>query len=124
MATIRITTKVKNALTQEAARLYYKRIDAAVYDGTREERERVFAQQQVFVCRVEELLHGHSVLATALVEWPDLWELVPADLRTKHEQPTTKPRGLAFPGRAVAAETLQEMTGLIVQAKVINSLSR
>jgi hypothetical protein len=77
---------------------------------------KVYAERDVFIKGVNEVINAYSTLAPALKAWPALWDLVPEQYRTRHktivERKTADPKIEADVdlNRMTAAVTLSKLT--------------
>jgi len=66
---------------------------------------------------IDALLSRHSTLAPALRDWPTLWELLPTDVKNKHNK-EVKPRSAQENVVPVDITPLKALTGQLILNKL------
>jgi len=83
------------------------------------ERKIVYAEAEVFKKRVVDFVQQHSTLRSALAAWPQLWEVIPDDLRLVHNMGDDASRHTYSRG---VRPDMSDATAVIVKTKILDSL--
>lgn len=87
------------------------------------ERQRAVAQERdTFLNSVNKLIRRHATLKQALADWPGLWELVPLDVRSRHNEQTERVKREKSEREAHEPIDVSSLTAAVVTAKIVEGV--